>query len=529
MSKKNRATVPPAVDRTQSGKSWSTRDSFQNFEARVGIGTDNQSSSSAYGFNFLTRNRMQLEAMYRGSWIVGKGVDVVAEDMTRAGIRIKGEIKPEQMDRLATCQMRLRLWDALCDTVKWGRLYGGAVGVILIDGQDMKTPLRPETVARGAFKGILPMDRWLLQPSLQDLVQEFGPSFGLPKYYDVVADSFALNRQRIHHSRVVRIDGVDLPFWQRQSENLWGMSIVERLFDRLVAFDSTTQGVGQLVYKAHLRTLAVDGFREVVAAGGPAMKGLTAQIDNMRRFQSNEGMTVIDAKDTFEAHQYTFSGLDTVLLQFGQQLSGALDIPLVRLFGQSPAGLNATGEADMKMYEDKINQDQERRLRGPLTVLLEVMCYSELGIAPPSGFGFEFAALSDMTATEKADVAQKTTQTVTEVLDVGLISPQTALRELRQMSEQTGLFTNITDKDIAEADDELPQIGEVEMPNAFKPDAAQAEVEAVEESGQKPPGGKPVRDPAQAGGTADRTSDFGLQARRLLRGSNDRGDAPRLQ
>src|ERR1700694_3881990 len=67
-----------------------TSDSFQNFAAKVGIGTDNQSSASTYGFNPISRNRGLLEWMYRGSWICGKVVDCPADDMTRAGIEMSG-------------------------------------------------------------------------------------------------------------------------------------------------------------------------------------------------------------------------------------------------------------------------------------------------------------------------------------------------------------------------------------------------------------------------------------------------------
>lgn len=65
-----------------------TKDSFQNFAARVGLGAGNQHDQSTYGFNFTSRDRLKLEAMYRSSWIVGQVVDVVAEDMTREGITL---------------------------------------------------------------------------------------------------------------------------------------------------------------------------------------------------------------------------------------------------------------------------------------------------------------------------------------------------------------------------------------------------------------------------------------------------------
>lgn len=70
--------------------------------------------------------------------------------------------------------------------------------------------------------------------------------------------------------------------------------------------------------------------------GGPAYEALLKNMDLVRLYQSNEGMTLLDGADTFETHQYSFAGLDDVISQFAEQISGATGIPLVRLFGQSP-------------------------------------------------------------------------------------------------------------------------------------------------------------------------------------------------
>ena len=240
-----------------------TADSFQNFAARLGLGAGSQNDQSTYGFDFLSRNRLKLEAMYRSSWLVGQVVDVVAEDMTREGINLRGLDNPKDAEAIQQEMDRLEVWNELTNVIKWGRLYGGAIAVILIDGQDVSTPLDVNTVGKDQFKGLMVLDRWLVLPTLQDLVSDYGPDFGKPKYYDVIADSLGLSNQKIHYSRVIRFDGVDLPYWQRITENLWGQSVVERLLDRLVAFDSTTTGVAQLVYKAHLRTYKVKGFRGI--------------------------------------------------------------------------------------------------------------------------------------------------------------------------------------------------------------------------------------------------------------------------
>ncbi len=71
----------------QASKSQTTRDSFQNFPLGLGIGTNNASSANTYGYNPITRNRIEIDWMYRGSWSAGAAVDVIADDMTREGRR----------------------------------------------------------------------------------------------------------------------------------------------------------------------------------------------------------------------------------------------------------------------------------------------------------------------------------------------------------------------------------------------------------------------------------------------------------
>ncbi|OYW34846.1 MAG: hypothetical protein B7Z41_00755 [Rhizobiales bacterium 12-66-7] len=441
-----------------------TSDSFQNVAARLGIGTDNVSSASAYGFNPISRNRIQLEFAYRGSWIVGQAVDCVAEDMTRAGIDLTSDIPPDELDAVRGGMARLEIWQHLNETIKWSRLYGGALAVLLVDGQDVSTPLRINTVAKGQFKGVLVLDRWMVQPSFERLVTDYGPDLGKPESYYVTANAPALQGSKVHYSRVIRVDGITLPYWQRITENGWGLSVIERLYDRLVAFDSTTQGAAQLVYKAHLRTVSVEGLRDILAAGGKLEEALTKMFDMIRVMQTNEGLTLIDAKDKFETHSYSFSGLSDVLLQFAQQLSGALQIPLVRLFGQSPAGLNATGDADIRNYYDMIAQQQEAKLSSGMRKVVDLTYRSEVGKDAPADLNFKFNPLWQMSDTEKATIAVGVTNAVVQASDAGLVDKATALKELRQSADVTGIWSNVTDEDIAAAEAEPPPLPELALP-----------------------------------------------------------------
>lgn len=442
-----------------------TADSFVNFAHKLGVGADNALTAGSYGFNPVTRNRVQLEWIHRGSWLGGVAVDVVADDMTRAGVDFKAEMDPAEQGQLERVVQGLGVWDRLNEAIKWGRLYGGSVAVLLVDGQDLKTPLRVETVGKGQFKGVLPLDRWMLEPSLEDLVTEYGPDLGKPKYYKVTAAAPALRGAVIHYSRLAgRFIGVELPYQQALTENLWGISVLERLFDRMVAFDSASMGAAQLVFKAHLRTLSIKGFRDIVAAGGTMLRGVLAYTEMMRRFQGIEGITLIDADDTFDVQASSaFSGVADVIDKLADQLSGALQVPKTRLFGHSAGGLSGKDDSGERTYYDKIRQEQRRTMSAGVNACYRLAAASE-GIALPDDFAVDFASLVELDETQRAEVAAKTTEAVTKALDAGLVSQKVAMQELRQSSRITGIFNTISAADIEAADDAItPPVGEVEM------------------------------------------------------------------
>lgn len=446
----------PAGSEPLSPKSFMT-DSFQNLGAQLGYGAQNLSSGNTYGFNPITRNHTQLEWMYRGSWLVKQIVDAPADDMTRAGTDVESEMSPDDMKALDQYWRELMMWQRLNSTLKWSRLYGGCIALMMIEGQKTDTPLNTETVAKGQFKGLIVLDRWMVWPHLSETVEEIGPDFGQPKYYQIVADVKGLPKLKIHHTRIIRFDGVELPYWQTIAENGWGLSVIEPLLDRMVAFDSVTQGAAQLAFKAHLRVVRVDGLRELIASGGQVYQAFLQQMAMIRLMQTNEGMTVLDKEDEFQANTYTFAGLPDLLIQFGQQLSGASQIPLTRLFGQSPAGMNSTGESDMRNYYDSINAQQMARMHRPLVVLYDVTHRSKFGRPLPEGFSFTFTPLWQLQAGEKATIAGQVTTFIDTAKMGGLIGAEIALKELKQSARTTGYFSNITDEDInkAKEDDAL--------------------------------------------------------------------------
>lgn len=427
-----------------------TADSYDNFIARVGMQQPNQHAASTYRANYTSRNRLLIEWAYRSSWIIGAAVDSKADDMTKKGVRITSEIDPKRRGILESRFDELQLWDCINETLKWSRLYGGAVALILIEGQAPLTPLVLDKVGKGSFKGLAVLDRWMINPQLTRRIKALGPNLGKPEFYDIVTTAQGLPAWTVHHSRLIRMDGVKLPYQQKITENEWGMSIVERIFDRLTSYDSTSVGAAQLAYKAHLRTAKIKKLREIIATGGKAFEALIKNMEMVRQYQTNEGMSLFDSEDEFETHSYSFAGLSDLLSEFKEDIAGAVGIPLVRLFRQSPKGFS-TGDADLANYYDDVGTLQERDLRPHIRLLFDVLHRSEFGDPLPEDFTFEFNPLWQMSDTDRSTVATNTTTALaTAVRDLGM-SPAAALTDLRELSDVTGIGASISDEDIQNA------------------------------------------------------------------------------
>lgn len=443
-----------------------TQDSFQNFGANIGIGTDNISSFGTYGFNPITREKIKLEWVHRGSWIAACAIDMPAEDMTREGVEITGEgVKPEVIEQIEEMATALEIWSNVEKALKWGDLYGGCICVMMVQGQDYSTPLRLDTIGKGQFKGVFVLDRWHVRPSVNDLVTEEGPFLGQPKFYTVDESSPGLRGYRVHYTRILRLIGIDMPYDQTLTENLWGESKIERLYDRLLAFDSATAGAAQLVYKAHYRVMKFSGFRDAAAEGGDIYQHFSKFMSMLRTFQTLEGITAIDTDDEFVQEANTsFSGLAEALVHFGQQLSGAMQVPLVRLFGQSPAGLNSTGESDLRTYYDNILRRQKRQLHVFMTKIYRAL-FLNLGIDAPKGFRINFRPLWILSETEKAAIATQDTNMVITAVEGGLATLAKGMEELRSRGKVSGRWQVFTDEDVKEAEelDNVPMAEKVEV------------------------------------------------------------------
>lgn len=438
-------------------------DAFSNVLARLGAGTPNLLEGTEYSLQRMSRDFNTLNALYRESWIVRRIIDVIPADMLKNWITITSGLDPDVEKRLSLTLRRTQLIDKLKRGMQWGRLYGGALGVMLVkhQGYDLSQPLQLDWIMPGDFAGLLIFDRWNGVNPSSELIEDISdPDYGFPKYY-TVTDPAGGGSVKIHHSRVVRFTGNTLPFWEEIAEMQWGASVVESIFDELRKRDNVSWNIAQLTFMANIRVLKMQDLGQLLAAtDNESQAELLRTLEAQNMLLNNMGMQVMDAADGLETHQYTFGGLADCYQQFIMDISGAAEIPVTRLFGRSPSGLNATGESDLQNYYDMIAEKQESYLRPILNKVLPPFLISTLG-SLPDDFDFEFDPVAEPTDKERADLAKCGTDNVVAAYNAGLISQRTALKELKQQSERTGVWTNITDEDIERASDSVEPSGEM--------------------------------------------------------------------
>lgn len=438
-------------------------DAFSNVLARLGAGTPNLLEGTEYSLQRMSRDFNTLNALYRESWIVRRIIDVIPADMLKNWITITSGLDPDVEKRFSLTLRRTQLIDKLKRGMQWGRLYGGALGVMLVkhQGYDLSQPLQLDWIMPGDFAGLLIFDRWNGVNPSSELIEDISdPDYGYPKYY-TVTDPAGGGSIKIHHSRVIRFTGNTLPFWEEIAEMQWGASVVESIFDELRKRDNVSWNIAQLTFMANIRVLKMQDLGQLLAAtDNESQAELLRTLEAQNMLLNNMGMQVMDAADGLETHQYTFGGLADCYQQFIMDISGAAEIPVTRLFGRSPSGLNATGESDLQNYYDMIAEKQESYLRPILNKVLPPFIISTLG-SLPDDFDFEFDPVAEPSDKERADLAKCGTDNVVAAYNAGLISQRTALKELKQQSERTGVWTNITDEDIERASDSVEPPGEM--------------------------------------------------------------------
>lgn len=431
-------------------------DAFQNSLTRQGVGMPNLTNATKYPLTRMDFDFTLLNSLYRSHWIAAGIVDIPAEDMLKNWITLQSKMRPEDIDDFERRVRQTRTRAQLLEGLKWGRLYGGAIGIITLasdtDLANLSEPLELENVQMDDYRGLRILDRWMGATPSAELVDDItSPEFGMPKYYSLTG--IGLNGVSVHHSRIVRFVGVKLPPIEEIAESYWGMSVLERPIEEILKRDNSSANIAGLIFRANLIVRTMADLPPLAATNNQAYQRILQSLEAQNQLLNNFSQLLLGRDETVSSQTYTFSGLADIYEEFMLDVAGAAHIPVTKLYGRSPAGMNSTGESDLQNYYDMITQEQETTLRPVLDKLLPVICMSTFG-AVPDDLNYKFNSPKTVSPKEAAELAKAYTEAVASAYNANLISQKAAAKELRQQADTTGIFSNITDEDIEHTTDE---------------------------------------------------------------------------
>ncbi|MEL6853512.1 MAG: phage portal protein [Cyanobacteria bacterium J06607_13] len=207
----------------------------------------------------------------------------------------------------------------------------------------------------------------------------------------------------IHRSRVIRVPGVPVPPQVMRYNNGWDRSLLEVVWDRYSAWESVNTGVENLIKDYSLFVYKLSGFSDLILEENE--DAIRARVKSLQIMASVMGGVMLD-KDEEEVSfvNRSFTGLNDLSASFRDMLIGALGIPHTILFGESPSGLGATGEAEEKTWAKKVGDYQGGWPLAALTRLYQLIFLAKDGPTsgkPLDGWEIAFNPLLEQTEAEK--------------------------------------------------------------------------------------------------------------------------------
>lgn len=451
----------------------------------------------------------EIDQAYRGSWVMRKAIDKPAREMVREWRDWQAD--SDDIAKLEAEEKRLQLRSKVEQAERLAGL-GGAGMVLYVGGsiEEQARPLDPKRVTADGLKRVhvWHRSRFNIGPLIDDWDSEW---FGEPSYYEVRLGS---QQVRFHPSRVVVFPGdpvadIISTDWQTAS---WGQSRVQTIIDAVQNVDAADTGFAALIKDARNRRIYIPRLLEMVStAKGEAE--LQKRLQAFALGESSNSVSWLDGGDgqgngaeKIEDRQMSWAGMPDIMSSYRMAAAAAADMPATVMWGQSPQGMNATGESDIQLWHKTIRGKQDLDLRPRMTRIDAVLIPSALGRVNDD-IWYEWAPLSTQSEKDEATTFFTTAQAVEKFQATGAI-PDIALEKgIQNLLEERGWIPGLGDA--------LAELSEAErFPSLVEPD--DTDPSAIQ-AGAPDNSGKEV-DPTSAGAGGG-----GSAARRRAR--NEKGVA----
>lgn len=400
-------------------------DGYVNLLNKYGTKQDN---SEAYKFEREpVIPDMQLTGLYEGNGLFSKIIDTPAEEALKHGFDLN--LKSDELNAFVEDALDDLEWEERAATaIKWARLYGGALIVMLIDdGRGLEEPVDWEHIR--SIDELRVYERSIVQPDYASLYQQdYGgkgvgnrvSKFGQPEYYYV---SSIYGSFKVHESRCLVFHNGVLPEQTSNATYLfWGMPEYVRIRRALRETVTAHTDSVKLLERSVQAIYSMKGLASLLTTDD----GENQVLKRLQLVDTSRGLLnsiAIDSEgEQYDFKTFQFSGVKDVIDATCNMLSALTNIPQTILFGRSPAGMNATGDSDFESYYNFVEKIQRLMLKRNLRTLLDVVFRAGIAsgdVAEEPDYKLEFNPLWSLSDTEQATVDQTKAQTA-------LVKAQTA-------------------------------------------------------------------------------------------------------
>lgn len=441
-------------------------DGWQNVLNGLGVQGQDKMQSARFALRQPLSQDQQTN-LYRQSWVCRRIVNELVKDGTRAGFRIEFDQDPDASAKIQSAWDRLG-YDWLAEGFRWAKVYGGAVGLLMTDGELLDPNLATafaQPLDRTRVKGlasVLVVDARYALPNLSQItIDPRSPNFGNPEIYTVTPflAGGVLPQFTVHWSRMVRFEGESVDALTRVANRSWGDSIYEAMYEAvrqhgtvMAATAVTAAEFSQGVVK--IKDLALN-------LGSDQSSAVVNRLIALKTMLGTTGLAAIDAEmEEYERLGQPVTGLPDLMDAYRDEACGAGNMPHSRLYGNQ-SGKLAGAEMDHNVWAENVHGQQVSTIGNPIRYVTQMLCEIE-GVTGDFKITFNDIAAPDI----DKEVARQKTQAETDDIyyKMNALEPS----EIRQSrfggtaySHQTTLNHEVSES-LAEAEAAAREAPEVE-------------------------------------------------------------------
>lgn len=358
------------------------------------------------------------------------------------------------------------------------------------DDEVRKLPLviDPKTIPKGSLRGFRVIEPIWTTPYYYNANDPTAEDFYKPRAWFVLG-------KMIHSSRLLTFVSREVPDLLKPAYNFGGISLSQLMEPYVFQWLRTRNSVSDLIHNFSIIALKTNLSATLSgdARGGDSLLNRATLFTKNR---DNQGLMLLD-KDTEEVEQHAvpLGTLDALQAQAQEHMAAPSHIPLVKLLGITPTGLNASSEGEIKVFYDYVRAVQQSFFAEHLKTVIEIIQLHLFG-SIDDAITFEFVPLTSPSVKELSEIRKSDADAGVRYIEAGVIGPEEERERL--MADPNSGYTNLSGPAPEPPPMELnPLTGEPEGgPGSLVPGAGKGPLKPGE--GGEPPGKKPGAAPDDA-------------------------------